>query len=430
VDGSSKFGKANKYAFFPSAAVAWRLSEEGFMQSLGFFDDLKLRASYGLIGNTPDQSFISIPTLDKSTYNFGGSLVNGFRATRLANENLKWERTASLDIGLDASILNNRVQLTVDYYYKETTDLLLDVQIPSVTGFVTSFQNVGSLKNNGIDIGITTTNINKANFNWQTTLNLSHNRNEVLELSGEDEIFVARSTNGRGQQPAGILRVGEAVGSYYGLVSDGIWNSQQEIDEAGVTSTIRIEPGAERYKDINGDNIIDGEDRIILGNDTPDLFGGIINRLSFKNWNLNIFFDGTFGNEVFNFNDALYAAPTGERNQYDEIANRWSESNPNSNIPGASIGAGSLEPRSRWIKDGSYLRLRDLTLAYNIPSEDISWLNSLQIYVSGTNLLRIDNYNGYDPYVSGYGQDNLRRATDLGGYPSSKMYRIGVKLDL
>ena len=222
--------------------------------------------------------------------------------------------------------------------------------------------------------------------------------------------------------------MGESVGSFFGLVSDGTWKSQSEIDAAGTMPGAL--PGSERFKDVNGDGTVNGGDRIILGSSVPDFFGGLTNEFTFGKFQFSIVTDFVSGNKVFNFTDALLAAPSGSLNQYAEFANRWTTSNSTSDIVGASVTAAGLNPRSRWIKDGSYFRFREISLKYSVPTDNIKWLSSLDLSLSGTNLIRFDNYNGYDPAVSGSGQDNLRRATDLGGYPTNKIYRLSVNIGL
>jgi TonB-linked SusC/RagA family outer membrane protein len=291
VDGSSRFGENNKYAFFPSGSFAWRLIEEDFIKDLGLFDNLKLRTSYGYTGNQEIGLYNSLPTLTSTTYTFGRSLVTGFYPNKIPNPDLKWEKTSQFDVGLDAGFFENRLRITSDYYYKKTTDLIYSVAVPYASGFSESLQNIGSVENKGLELAIESDNIT-GKFRWATSFNIAFNKNEVLELGGEEYKDVG---GGDGHLKTGSVHrliVGEPIGLFYGYVFDGIFQDQAELDAGPKSPTNWV--GGRRYKDLSGaDGTPDGNisatyDRTVIGDPNPDFFGGFTNTFSYKGFELNI----------------------------------------------------------------------------------------------------------------------------------------------
>jgi len=429
VDGSSRFGASNKYGFFPSASAAWRISEEGFMESLrDKISNLKLRTSFGYTGNTEIGVYESLATMGSNSWTIGNQLVTGFFPNRIPNPDLKWERTAQFDVGLDVGLFNNRLRITTDYYYKKTTDLLYDVAIPGASGCQTMLKNIGSVQNQGYELSIDSDNLT-GEFSWTTAFNISFNRNKVLELGGEDYKEMAE---GDGHLKTGSVRrliVGEPIGIFYGYRFDGIFQNEAECAEQ-TASPSPIGVGLRRYKDLNGDGKIDANnDREILGDANPDFFGGLTNTFAYKGFELVVFLQYCYGNEILNYNAIELETPTGGQNAYKELLNRWTPENPSNIYPKATTNRAVLVS-DRFVEDGSYLKLKTLSLSYNFPQMKFKHIQGLRVYVTGQNLLTWTSYRGYDPEVSYRGASTLEAGEDFGGYPQAKTFMFGVKLDL
>jgi TonB-linked SusC/RagA family outer membrane protein len=430
IDGSSRFGRNNKHGFFPSASAGWRLSEESFMEPLKeMIPNLKLRGSFGFTGNTEIGVYGSLATLGSNSWVIGNQLVSGFFPNKIPNPDLRWERTGQLDLGVDIGLLNNRVRLTVDYYRKETTDLLYDVAIPAVSGYQTMLKNIGSLENKGYEFSVESDNLISGSFRWNTAFNIAFNRNRVLELGGEEYKEMAESD---GHLKTGSVRrliVGRPVGIFYGYRFDGIFQNEEETRQQ-TASASPIGIGLRRYKDLNGDGKVDAaHDREILGDANPDFFGGLTNTFSFKGVELNVFFQYTCGNEIFNYNAVELETPTGGQNAYRELLNRWTPRNPGTVYPKASTNRNVLIS-DRFIEDGSYLKLKTVSLSYGFPRLRMKHIQGLRIYITGQNLFTLTAYRGYDPEVSYRGASTLESGEDFGGYPQSRTFMLGIKLDI
>lgn len=429
-DGSSVFAPGNQYAFFPSIAGAWKISEEAFMQNQKVVKDLKLRASFGQAGNQAIGPYNTLGILQEANTTLNGVEKPGLTLGRPANPDLKWETTNSFDIALEASFFGGRLFTEFNYYQKKTNDLLLDVTIPRQTGFTSQLQNIGTLENKGWELLIKSTNIRDDNFSWGTTLTLSSNKNKVLGLGGQDFIDVVVDPIAG----AGNLRiiVGETVPVFTGARYLGTWKSQAEIDASGLNPGTQTVGGA-RYENINGDGIISSEDYVVLGSPFPDLIFGFENSLSYKNFDLNLYFQGTVGNEVYNLRTRENYFIRGELPKYAEIADRWSLDNPTSNIPRAGLVEGSYVPNSVDVEDGSHLRLKNVRLAYNLPVDQMGWkgVKSMSVYVSGTNLLLLSNFRLIDPETSRFGSSglgNIAQGFSRGEYPNAKVLSLGLNV--
>lgn len=438
-DGSSVFAKNDKWAFFPSAAVAWRVIEEGFMSNSTLVSDLKVRASYGRIGNQAIDPYQSLSRISNNNNNYilgaGQNLVTGFAPTGLANDDLRWETTTSLDIGVDISFLNNRLNATLDYYRSTTDDLLISVTIPQLTGFNSALRNFGKVDNNGLELSLNSINVDNENFRWETNFNISGNRNTVVDIFNPEGFFLTNSgVRGTGGASSGIIQEGEPLGAFYGLVREGIWNDQAEIDASGLTG-YAVFPGGRRYADLDGDREVEAnDDRQIIGDANPKFFGGLGNNFSYRGLELSFFLQFIYGNDIFNEAD-YYLGQAFDYNAYASLANRWTPENTNTDIPSieGSIRSIASVSETNALKDGSFVRLRNINLAYNLPVGNIDWLRAVKVYVTGTNLLLFDKYDGYDPEINrdggNTGQDNLRRGYDDSGYPISKNVILGVIVD-
>lgn len=432
VDGSSRFGGNNKYAFFPSGAFVWRLSEEDFIRDLNMFDNFRLRASYGVTGNQEIGLYNSLPTLGSNSYTWGGQLVTGFFPNKIPNPDLRWEKTAQSNFGIDLGFFRNRLRITSDYYVKTTTDLIYATNVPFVSGFATALQNIGSIENRGWELDIASDNFVGA-FRWNTNFNISFNKNKVLELGGEEYADVGADDGHLKTGQIHRLIIGEPVGLFYGFVFDGIFQDQEELDAGPRSPTNWI--GGRRYKDLSGpdgvpDGVIDANnDRTIIGNPNPKFFGGLANTFSFKGFEANIFMQYSYGNDIFNFNAMEMELPSGGQNVYAAMLDRWTPTNPSNKYPVASTNRSAVVS-SAYIEDGSYLKLKTLTLAYTFPNLNIRNIGNLKLFVTGTNLLTFTNYSGYDPEVSYKGSTNLEMGEDFGGYPQARSFMLGIALDI
>lgn len=431
LDGSSRFAPGNKYAFFPSAAFAWRLIEEDFIQSLDLFSNLKFRASFGLSGSQAIPSYRTLAILNAANTAFGGTEKPGVVLGRPENPDLKWETTRQLDIGLEMGFFDNRLAVELDYYQKETEDLLLNAQLPRQTGFVSKLQNIGKVENKGLELLINSANVRTNDFQWSTTLTVSGNRNKVVDLGGVDfiNLVVPAQQGGTGAR----LILGESVPVFTGVNYLGTWKSQEEIDAAGLGGNHDV--GGPRFEDTNGDGEVNEDDFIVLGSPQPDFYFGIGNTFTYKNFELDFFFQGTQGNEVFNSltQTALFGRP--ETTKYKETLDRWSPDNPTSDIPraGAVASLSEIFNNSTMIEDGSHIRLKSLRLGYTIPGQSLG-LNGVQginVYIVGSNLFVISDFRLKDPETSQFGRnsDNLSFGFSRGQYPSSRVISVGARID-
>lgn len=430
-DGTSVFAPGNQWGFYPSVAAAWKISEEPFMQDQDLFSDLKLRTSYGVAGNQAIGAFFTKATLTEANTTLNGVQQPGLSLGRPENPDLKWETTSSFDVALEASFFGGRLFTEFNYYYKKTEDLLLDVTIPRQTGFTSQLQNVGSLENKGWEFLINSTNVNNENFNWNSTLTLSSNKNKVLDLGGVDFIDVVVDE----VLGAGNLRiiVGETVPVFTGANYLGTWKTQEEIDASGLLPGTQL-IGGPRYENTNGDDIISNEDFVVLGNPFPDLIFGFENNLTYKNFNLNLYFQGTVGNDVYNLRMRPNYFTRGENTKFAEIRDRWTPDNPTSDVPRAGSDAvtGHI-PNSLEVEDGSHLRLRTARLTYNLPVDKLGWngVKDMSLYFTGTNLLLFSDFRLIDPETSAFGRNglgNIAQGFSNGEYPNAKVLSLGFNV--
>jgi TonB-dependent starch-binding outer membrane protein SusC len=426
ADGSSRFGENNKFGFFPSMALGWRIIDETFMKSQNIFSELKFRGSYGLTGNQEIGNYNSLILLGpRGQAQFDGSPQVGISTIQAENPDLKWEVTRQFNVGLDAGFLDGRIDVTLDYFIKNTDDLLLLLPIPRTTGFSSSLQNVGGMRNNGFEFSVSSRNL-VGKFTWNTSLNLSFIRNQVLNIG--ELPFIIQGGAGFAQNIS-IIQPGYPLNSYFGFIVDGVF--QLDDDIAGSPQP-RSKPGEFRYRDINGDGQINADDRTILGSPFPDLTYGLNNAFGYKKFEFSFFLQGVHGVEIFNFNRVESENPISfRRNRLEELyTNRWTPSNPtNENSNGQPVSVAYGGPvNSRAVEDASYLRLKNVQLNYRIPLKNSKTFSNANIYVSGQNLLTFTNYSGMDPEVSSFGISNVR--ADYNAYPFTRMYTIGLNLEL
>lgn len=438
-DGSSRFGKDNKWGFFPSAAFAWRLSEEGFIQSVDAISLLKLRSSYGLTGNQEIGIYQSLAQMSSSIYTIGGSSVAGFSSTRIANPNLKWETTSQFDLGFDLGLFNNRLSIVADYYLKKTEDLLLSVQIPSTSGFTSSLQNIGGVKNEGFELSINTI-ILEGDFNWDFSVNWATNKNTVTDLGDEDQRLIYSGWNVLKGAPASLLEVGQPIGNFVGWKTNGWFLTDAEAaaapDQTPADQNPRQLGGNIRYVDINDDGVVDDDDRTTIGNALPKWTGGFSSSFSFGGLSLSTIWTFSVGNDIMNFNKIENHFGIGRYNASKNFANRWSymnseEENLNATAPTVLDSRNLFSVIDYWVEDASYLRMRNITLSYDFPLSKMKlpFIQSAQVYVSGQNLITFTEYSGFDPEVNLGEQDNLLLGYDYGAYPAAKSYTLGFRFN-
>lgn len=434
ADGSSRFGQNDKWGYFPSGAIAWHLSEENFIRNIKAISDMKLRISYGITGNQEIGSYNSLSQYSFNTYELGSVpvLVTGAYPANIANPDLKWESTASTDIGLDIGLLNNRINITADYYDKKTSNLLLYVDLPRTSGYRSILLNTGKVSNKGFELTVSSLNINRSNFRWNTTLVFSTNKNEVVNLGVNKQLYVGHLSGSlfNGQSPtSSILIPGSPIGSFYGIVFDGVWQSEDEITKSGTTDPVH--PGDPKYRDLNGDHKISGEDRMIIGQARPKFTYGLINNFSLGRLNLNIHLQGVNGNRILNEN--LWEIQNGQpyHNKLAYVAtDSWHGEGTSNTLPRVSS---SLRTNyglpSDVLENGSYLRIKTVTLSYDAPlPKYLSVFKSSTVYVTAQNLHVFTKYSGYDPEVNSFGEENaLTLGTDYNAYPNYRTFLIGVK---
>lgn len=441
LDGSSKFGENNKYAFFPSAALAWRVSQEDFLQNNRLISNLKLRTSYGLTGNSEIPPYSSLSLLGSgyaAVINEGR--VGGTGINRLANPDLKWEKTAQFDVGLELGLFKGRVSFEADYYYRKTTDMLLDAPVPQTSGYATIRRNIGSMQNKGLELALNTVNIESEHFSWNTAFNISFNRNKVLELATRADIF---GVGGPGiTNETSIIREGEPAGAFWGLNRLGVWGTDEAAEAAEFTSYrngLTILPGDIKYEDVNGDKAITDADRMIIGNGSPKGWGSFINNIRYRNFDLTLDLQFTYGNDIMDMNLHSSEDRQALANSYTTVLNAWTPENQNTMIAQVrDTRAGYVtNVDSHWVQDGSFIRGRNLLLGYTFPQSitERLRLSNLRIYASTQNFFLIvsDEVIG-DPEITPIRGDDSNNVFSQGmkwhEYPKPTVYMLGLQVTL
>lgn len=441
ADGSSKFGANNKFAFFPSAAIAWRVSEEPFLKNSEVISNLKLRSSYGFSGNSEIPPYTSLPLLSSNYATiFNDARISGTGVSRLANPDLKWERTAQADVGVELGLFKGRISIEADYYYRKTTDMLLDAPVALSSGYSTIRRNIGSMQNQGIEFGLNTVNIATGDLNWTTNFNLSLNRNKVLTLATPADIFNVGGPNFT--NPTNVIRVGEAVGSFWGLTRLGVW-SEAEREEAAKFRSYRnnltVLPGDIKYLDVNGDKAITDADRSIIGNGSPFVWGAMTNTVRYKRLDLTFELQYSLGNDLMDMTRHSSEDRQTLANSYRTVLDAWTPTNQSSPIAEVrDTRAGYVtNVDTRWILDGSFLRGRNLLLGYTLPSNLVSRLKMSQfrVYATVQNFFVLTHKDVIgDPEVTPTNQGNGNSAFSQGmiwhNYPRPTTYMIGLQIGL
>ena len=419
-DGASQLAEGHKFDTFWAVSGGWNLMQEKFMEPIKpVLSEFKLRASYGTVGNAAVPSYSSLLLLNSNYDSENDQLILGIK--QVANSDLRWERTREFNVGFDATLWEGRLVLTVEYYDKKTTDLLMWQKVPVVSNVDQVLRNVGSVANKGWDFSIGGTPFSTRDFSWSINYTLNLNRNKILELDGINSTLIGTQLDYPGMVGSHIQRIGEPMATYLGYTFAGTWKT----DEASTASMYGFEPGDAKYADLNHDGKIDQEDISIIGNAQPKGVYGINNTFRWKNLDLNIFFQGVWGNDIYNVNRVRRETYGDQFGTDPVVRNHWT---PQNQTEYPAFTGKEYKNSSRWVEDGSYLRLKNLSLGYRLPSKWMAkiGISSLRVYASASNLWTITDYSGYDPESSN-GMD-ANGGVDYGVYPSIKSFVFGVDL--
>ncbi|GAA0540742.1 SusC/RagA family TonB-linked outer membrane protein [Chitinophaga japonensis] len=427
-DGSSRFGANNRWGNFPSASLGWRISEEPFFPATGLIDDLKLRGSYGLAGNNNIGNYTYLPGvvidnggnfLNNTNYVFGSGLASGIRVNALANPDLGWESSRQMDIGIDLSLLKGRIYFIGEYYVRDTRDMLQTIDVPSVSGFQSGIANIGEVRNHGWEFSLSTHNFTKA-FRWSTDLNISFNRNRIQNLGNKAQII-------SGSESTNISVVGQPMGLFYGYIFEGIFQSQEEVErsphQAGQVA------GTVKYRDVNGDGNITSADKTIMGNPYPDFTWGLTNRFNYRNFDLSILINGSQGAKVLDLYKRFTTNLDGVFNVEADVKHRWrSPEQPGNGLLPTTVASTPLarEINSLWVKDASYVAIRNVTLGYSFKLKAV---NNVRVYFSAQNAWIFSSYRG-NPEVNVNGSNSLAPGVNYTGYPVPATFTLGANLQL
>lgn len=413
ADGSSAFGPNKRWGYFPSASVGWRISNESFFPEVDIINDVKIRAGWGMVGNDiGSYAYLGLVGTG-ANYPIGGVILPGNYPSTIQNNDLKWESTNQTNIGLDVSLWDSRITFSADAYMKKTSDLLLYVPLPRSTGFDTGLQNVGDIENKGLEFMVSSKNL-IGDLQWQTDFNISFNRNKVINIIGSE--IPGGSVAARGD--VSLSREGKPLGMFYGYIGGGVdpaTGNYYYIDSDG-ESTFTPSPDT---------------DRTFIGNPNPNFIYGLTNTLSYRNFNLSIFLQGTQGNDIFNATRVEMESMSDAKSQSHAVVNRWRAPGDITDIPRVTPNsAANSQISTRFVENGSYLRAKAATLSYTVPSEILSKarLGSLKVYVTGENLFTITNYSGFDPEVNAFGGSNTVQGVDFGTYPQTRNLIVGLNL--
>lgn len=450
ADGSSRFAEGRRWGYFPAASFAWRFKNEAFFKKIRVLSDAKLRIGYGANGNNRvgDFAYLSTITLPiSSSYTINNAIVRGSIPSTFGNASLKWETTYETNIGLDLALFQSRINFTAEVYRKKTKDLLLNASLPASSGYSSAYKNIGSVQNQGLEFTLNTTNIRNNTFTWTSSFNIAFNKNKVLALTENQEVYASSAPfdNTWASVTAYMAKLNNPLGQMIGYIWDGVYQYsdfykntagayvlKSEVPTNGNTRD-KIQPGDIKYKDINGDGVININDYAVIGNGIPKHNGGFSNNFTYKGFDLNIFLQWSYGNDIMNVNKFMFegnALGKNTLNQYASYNNRWSPTNTSSNIfrTGGFFGDGYS---SYIIEDGSYLRLKTVALGYTIPASVLkrAKIKSFRLYVSAQNLFTWTNYSGMDPEVNIY-NSAVTPGFDWSAYPRAKTITFGANLSL
>ncbi len=427
ADGSSRFGDNNKYGLFPSLAVAWRISEESFFQEMENLSNLKMRIGYGAVGNQEIGLYSFAANLRSTNVVLGNQLQTGFSPDNIANPDVKWESSVQFNLGIDLGLFNNRIEFVVDLYNKTSRDMLLPAILPATAGSLNPpFINIGEMRNNGLELTLNTQNL-AGKVNWKTSANISFNQNRVVNLGSTGSL-----TGVIQRLPITRTEEGLPIGQYYGHVVEGIFTDLAEIAESPFQES-GTRPGDIRFKDINEDGVINDLDKTFIGSPHPDFTANLINDVAFGNFDFSIFLRGVYGNEVFNMLRRDIAGTGAWHNQSIDILDRWTPTNPDGQEPRSNGNDPNQNRRvsTRFVEDGSYLRIQNLSMGYTLPSNLLQryGVSNVRVYLSGQNLYTLSNYSGYDPEIGSFNQNPLINGVDNGRFPVSRSFTFGANVN-
>jgi len=431
VDGSSRFGQDSKYGFFPSAAFAWRASQEDFLKDNKTISDLKFRLSYGLSGNSEIGQYRSLANINTTNYVFGGQQI-GTTLTTIGNPELQWEKTAEYNIGVSFGLFNNRITIDADAYLKKTQALLLNAPLPQSSGFSSVFKNTGKLQNKGIELTLNTVNIKSTDFTWNSSFNISFLSNKILALgASNDDIFLEPNFLSQ----FNLMRVGLPAGSFYGYKVLGTWGTA----EAAQAASYGLLPGDLKIQDTNNDGRVTSADKVVLGKSIPNGYGTFTNNFAYKNFDLGIELQFNYGNQIMNLTKHSGEDRTGQANSYATVLNAWTPENQNTNIAETrpAYVRYQTEIYSTKVESGNFIRGRAVTLGYNLPTAALAKikLSRLRVYAQAQNLFVITKYTGYDPEVSTYNgnpnfaqgaSSNFTQNIQFYDYPKPRVFLLGL----
>lgn len=442
ADGSTVFSAKNKWGFFPSFSAAWRVSEEAFMKDIHWISNFKVRLGWGTVGNDRISNYLSLDLYTANKYGVGSNTTTVLTPKQLKNSNLKWEGSTTTNLGLDLGFFDNRLNVTADFFIKNTKDLLLAQSLAQETGFDSQMQNVGKIRNKGIELSFNSTNIQTRDFTWQSNFNISFIKNTLESLaSGVESMYTRTGFDSNFTEYDYIATVGQSLGLIYGYEFDGIYQSSdfyitpdgKQVLKSGITNNARygtVKPGVVKYKDQDGDGVITTADRTIIGNAMPKWYGGFTNTFNYKGIDLSFMLQFNYGNDIYNAT-RLYATQTrsGRRNMLAEVTDRWSPTNASNKVP-SQDGYISNDVYSRFVEDGSFLRLKNITLGYSLPHKWIRniHVSKLRVYATAQNLFCITGYSGYDPEVNSASNNPMTPGLDWGAYPKSRVFTFGIDL--
>ncbi len=428
-DGSSRFGEGNKWGLFPSGSLAWRISEEDFMKSLTFINSMKVRAGYGVTGNQEIGNYSFASALQTIKYNFNNSIVNAVVPQMMPNPNVQWEEQRQANIGIDASMFKSRIEVTVDAYIKNTDNMLVPMSVPVSTGYsdvYVPYINAGEMENKGVEFTIDSRNL-EGDFTWNTSFNFSYNQNVVKSLN--DTVPMTSGSIGLNYNLA-LIQAGHPVNEFYGFIIDGIFQTQAEVDNHAVQVPgndpyNRTSAGDIKFRDLNNDGVINDLDRAFTGNPNPTFIFALNNSFTFKGFDMSLFLQGVAGNKIFNANRLYTESMSVAQNQTTETLDRWTGEGTSNSMPRAIFNDPNknTRPSDRYVENGSYLRIKNLTLGYTLPASltEKAHLSSVRVYASGLNMYTFTEYTGFDPEVGTSGIDN-------NVYPVTATYSFGVNI--
>ncbi len=423
ADGSARFGLNNRFGYFPSAAVAWKIHEESFLKNVSFLDELKLRISYGAIGNQSIGNYLYLSTLSPGdNVIFRGIRNNSLAPSRVPNPDLKWEATKQGEIGIDFAFLARRISGSIDVYQRNTTDLLLNLPLPQSTGFNAKVQNVGSLKNTGVDVLLNGYIMQTEHMKWSLSGNISFFKNEVVSLGSMSQIFLGSAGN---INNVSIIKPGESLGAYYGYQVLGVWQADDDFTKAPAN----VKAGDLKFLDLDSNKTINASDRVVLGKALPDFNYGFSSTFEYKGLSLSVFFEGSQGGSIINsfLVDSYFPVSTRRNKIAEPYLNRWTPQNPTNEYPSfvAPTSQGQQQVNSRTVENASYLRFQSARVAYNF-NLNTKYLHGLTVYVTGQNLWTFSKYSGIDPSVNAIGNDFVK--IDYNTYPLTRTYMAGINV--